>query len=422
MVDEFDSILADRDLACLVSNGQTGVLRAALASGAVRSSNVFVRQLRRSLLAAAVSAEHGDMVRMLLAEHGADANRHFGQLAPLSVAVRAGAAPIVQTLLDYGADVHAAGAQALFDAIAAQRVDLVRLLLAARPDAASSAASSTGALPLHAAARINCPAIIQLLLLHGADATAREPDGSLPLHWAARHAAGFAAVRLLVDAGCDVNAVCAVHLTPLMRVASPLSARLLLQRGALLDAVDVDGWTPLFWSLMAPNQEPVLRVLLGAGARLDVRSVDGDTPLLRAVKWGHTASVCCLLACGADPNLPDARHRTPLSVCTTPAIAALLVASGAVLPAGVESDDAFPLLVRASERLLHVERFRMIRERATEICFALQRLHLPALLTVLIIEEACDAPDAWIPMHFKWRLATTVKHPQISTKQTTTTE
>lgn len=408
---DLDDLFADRDLATLVTTaGQCAVLRAALASGAVRSSNVFVRHLRRSLLSAAAAALRADTVHMLLADFAADPNRHFGQLSPLCVAVRAGAPEIVRSLLDFGADANAAGALALFDAIAGRHVEIVRLLIAARVNV--NAVGAGGVLPLHCASRSLCADIVELLLAAGADAAAREPDGSVALHWAARYADGFRAVQLLVDAGCDVNAVCAVRLTPLMRVAASESARLLLQRGAEVDAADVDGWTPLFWSLMSPNQEAVLRVLIGAGANVDVRCRDGDTALVRAIKWGHTASVCCLLASGADPNLPSARNSAPLSLCKSPEIAALLVASGAALPDGVEHDDAFAPLVRASERLLQVERFGMIRERATDICLALQRLHLPALLTVLIIEEACDAPDAWIPMHFKWRLATTVKHKQ----------
>lgn len=50
-----------------------------------------------------------------------------------------------------------------------------------------------------------------------------------------------------------------------------------------------------------------------------------------------------------------------------------------------------------------------VRERATEICFALECLRLPALMTLAIIDQACLG--AWcVPMYLKWNLITTVKH------------
>jgi len=50
----------------------------------------------------------------------------------------------------------------------------------------------------------------------------------------------------------------------------------------------------------------------------------------------------------------------------------------------------------------------MIRERATEICVALQELDLPALVTLAIIDEAVHANS--IRMWAKWELITAVKH------------
>jgi hypothetical protein len=50
----------------------------------------------------------------------------------------------------------------------------------------------------------------------------------------------------------------------------------------------------------------------------------------------------------------------------------------------------------------------MIRERATEICFAMQDLELPAPLTLEIL-DALFPPNS-IRMWAKWELITMVKH------------
>ena len=51
----------------------------------------------------------------------------------------------------------------------------------------------------------------------------------------------------------------------------------------------------------------------------------------------------------------------------------------------------------------------MIGERATDVCIAMQQLDLPALLTLMIIDELL--PNS-IRMWAKWELITAVKHYQ----------
>jgi hypothetical protein len=49
-----------------------------------------------------------------------------------------------------------------------------------------------------------------------------------------------------------------------------------------------------------------------------------------------------------------------------------------------------------------------IRERAAEICIALQDLELPAFVTLMIVDEAVHENS--IRMWAKWELITAVKH------------
>ncbi len=64
--------------------------------------------------------------------------------------------------------------------------------------------------PLHEACCLGLADVVEALLQHGADATARCKDGTTPLHKAAR-AGNKASVAMLIQAGADVSAVDKVY-------------------------------------------------------------------------------------------------------------------------------------------------------------------------------------------------------------------
>jgi hypothetical protein len=63
---------------------------------------------------------------------------------------------------------------------------------------------------------------------------------------------------------------------------------------------------------------------------------------------------------------------------------------------------------RVNEVIAATTHIGFIRERATEICIGLQDLELPALVTLLIVDEAVHENS--IRMWAKWELITAVKH------------
>lgn len=73
----------------------------------------------------------------------------------------------------------------------------------------------------------------------------------------------------------------------------------LLKRGA---AINRPGWSPLHYAAAAP-EEDALRLLLERGAVVDARSPNGTTALMMAAQYGSSESVNLLLARGADVNL-----------------------------------------------------------------------------------------------------------------------
>jgi len=71
------------------------------------------------------------------------------------------------------------------------------------------------------------------------------------------------------------------------------AAELLIERGALVDALDEDGQTPLHAAAYDGNLE-VVKLLIESGANLRARSLSGETPLMLAAKDCETEVVAAL--------------------------------------------------------------------------------------------------------------------------------
>jgi ankyrin repeat protein len=82
------------------------------------------------------------------------------------------------------------------------------------------------------------------------------------------------------------------------------AVRRLIQQGALLDAVDSYGTTPLIIATIQ-GQTEFIQLLLQAGASIDFPDVRGYTALFWAVADGDLALAKLLLAHGANPNVYD---------------------------------------------------------------------------------------------------------------------
>jgi hypothetical protein len=107
------------------------------------------------------------------------------------------------------------------------------------------------AIPLHSAAYYGNFKVVQKLIEYGSDIDARDENGWTPLRWASagRHFKDGSAVRLLLGRGADVNARADDDGSTALHWASKCGAleivRLLLEYGADIEAVTVDGKTAL---------------------------------------------------------------------------------------------------------------------------------------------------------------------------------
>jgi len=264
-------------------------------------------------------------------------------------------------LLDAGADVNAVtqlGRTPLIVAASGQgTVDVVRQLLA--KGASVNAADAVGITPLIASASVNDADVVNLLLAHGADATAvsRGPVGTA-LQGAAANG-NPALVKTLLARSSNVNAVSvdsagtvkngpvqfghvtALHLAVLGGNID--AVRQILAAGASVDALDVRGMTPVMFAIGTDRPDPrIVRMLLQVGASTTLRSKAGES----AIDWASKFQNPEILAELKLPRAPAHDAGTPRS----PRIAQTVAAHEPAARAAVER--SLPTLGAASGRML----------------------------------------------------------------------
>jgi ankyrin repeat protein len=116
---------------------------------------------------------------------------------------------------------------------------------------------------LHYVATLDNNEYVSCLLLHGADASARDSSGRTPLH-AALKAGIESNARLLLESGANVSAVDSQNRSPLycaLESGHESFALLLLDNGAKASTADSDGWSALHWAAKKGCEEAVRRLL-----------------------------------------------------------------------------------------------------------------------------------------------------------------
>jgi uncharacterized protein len=158
------------------------------------------------------------------------------------------------------------------------------------------------------------------LARNATEVAATEADGTTALHWAVRQNDQELVDRLLRN-GADVSAANRYGVTPLKLAAINGDAKLL---GKLLDAggdastVGRDGETLLMTAARGGHVDAA-RLLLERGAQVDAReSWHGQTALMWAAAQGHPAMLRELLAHGADVNARSNQEEWERQVTSEP--------------------------------------------------------------------------------------------------------
>lgn len=135
---------------------------------------------------------------------------------------------------------------------------------------------------------------VRFLLAMGADAKARCPGGQTALH----------AISWQGAYDCDSD-----------RATCERIIRALVAAGAVVDAVDDYGQTPLHDAASGDWGNPTaVRVLLELGADPNASSQDGITPLMCAAEMGELECVELLCNAGADPTRTSLEGQTAMDL------------------------------------------------------------------------------------------------------------
>lgn len=210
--------------------------------------------------------EDGDFeaVNELLEEDPGLANaRSLDGMSAVLAAIYHGHPGIAQLIVARGAVLN------IFEAAAAGRLDRVRELLDQDPDLIDAIAPD-GFQPLGLACFFGHEEVVAFLLERGAavDSPSHNPMKVMPLH----------------------SAVAARSLE---------ITRMLLERGAPVNAVQADNFTPLHAAAQNGDVE-IVRLLLAAGADPDLCDAEGNTALDLARAEGHIGVIDLLLKHGAE--------------------------------------------------------------------------------------------------------------------------
>ena len=163
-------------------------------------------------------------------------------------------------------------------------------------------------------------------------------------------------VRFLLDNGADPNIPNKHGLTPLEhacgrdRTNALALAKLLLAKGALVNATNVAGFTipPLEWAISSDNTE-LVEFLLDHGADAKAKSDVGSTPLHTAADRGDLEIAEMLIAHGVDVNAKITGGTTPLHQAAWgghEAMMKLLLSKGA--EADAKRNDGLTPLINAA--------------------------------------------------------------------------
>jgi len=242
----------------------------------------------------AVRADELEIARLLL-RAGADPNAEtrLGVTA-LYLAAQNGDAEMVKALLDAGAKANqvdrATGESILMTAIRSGNTAAVQALLSSGADA-NAAEPQLRVTPLMLAAETGSAEMVRALLARGADVRARTRTGTTPER----------KMPCIDKAGCGSHGVGIIrgglpeqgylppipgNMTPLMYAAREGHldvAKVLIDAGAEVDAVDKNVITPLFMAI-SNNHIDMARFLIERGANINAVDWYGRTPLFAAIE------------------------------------------------------------------------------------------------------------------------------------------
>jgi len=252
---------------------------------------------------------------------GADPNESSNNgLTPLLAAIEDSNLPILEILIQGGADVNSVriinGTTPLLRAAELGNITIVKPLVenGAKLDFQNL---KSGKHSLIVACEKDHGLVVAYLIQQGADLELKDEQGRTSLHYAVLSRQPEI-VQLLLKGGADVNTNCSFQRRSALWYASFIGenqiTKILINAGSDVNALSINGISPLF----AASQEgfaEVAKTLIGKGADLEQKDdTDGATALAVAVYRDQAAVMKLLIDAGADVNTQTKQGFTPLSL------------------------------------------------------------------------------------------------------------
>ena len=191
-------------------------------------------------------------------------------------------------------------------------------------------------------------------------------------------------MKLLLEAGADVNAQDYWGCTALMYAKDAEQTKLLLEAGADINARDEDGRTVLMFA----NDAEQTKLLLEAGADVNAQTEGGKTALMCAEDAEQTK---LLLEAGADINARDEDGYTALMCAQNAEQAKLLLEAGADAQKGCYLSKGLALLRDLNEKFIQAKDAEQKAARTAKIASMRKRLADGKALGTK--SEAVENPD-----------------------------
>ena len=173
------------------------------------------------------------------------------------------------------------------------------VVLAATLSACTAFASSDDSVSFFRAVNTDNADGVASALARGFDPNALDEHGQ-PALILALQLESVKVAKVLMDAkGVQIDIRNSAGETPLMLAALKAevdAANALVAHGA---AVQKEGWSPLHYAATG-GSAAIVKLLLSKGAPIEARSPNGSTPLMMAARYGNEEAVDALLAAGAD--------------------------------------------------------------------------------------------------------------------------
>ncbi|XP_059139291.1 serine/threonine-protein phosphatase 6 regulatory ankyrin repeat subunit C-like [Physella acuta] len=241
---------------------------------------------------------------------------------------------IVQLLVSSGSDVNCIdedGSTLLIKACQSSQIKTVTFLLHNKVNIDQADDSQSTALLY--ACRSNNLEIVKLLVNAGAKVEDSNNKGLTPFSEAC-NVSNIDMMKLLINAGSDINCVNTYQRTPLINSIigegycyefhrnsiverNLATTQFLLEHGADISKVDIDGMTALMWAAKT-NNEKVFDLLLDLKPEINCVDLTQKTALVYAVMNSNVQMVAKLIQAGADVNINFSHQVNCYKICKKP--------------------------------------------------------------------------------------------------------